>query len=193
LNTVKKLQDLSRNRPWLTFLVLVTLGTMILFFLGCGSGSTPGSGKKEKAAKSSAGSTPAASLLTGKEGSAPQEVQANRGSQRIEVVPGFTQEELNAKHAEQRKKFAGANIEVAPGLTQKELESRHAEQRKKFLAPDMEVSPGVTQAELEARHGEQRKKFAAASDVINKEELNAKMRQRGKPQGQEWFPPSEGK
>jgi hypothetical protein len=54
LNT-KKLQDLSRNRPWLKFVVLVTLGTMMFLFLGCGSDSTPkgaATAKKEKPAKS---------------------------------------------------------------------------------------------------------------------------------------------
>ena len=54
LNTVKKSQDLYKNRPWLTFLELVTLGTVVLavcaLLLGCGSDSKPGAvnGKKEK-------------------------------------------------------------------------------------------------------------------------------------------------
>ena len=74
MNTVKKSQDLSENRPWLTFLVLVTLGTMILFFLGCGSGSAPESKKAEKTAKSSSAmkSQAAMPLLSDKEGMFPK-------------------------------------------------------------------------------------------------------------------------
>jgi hypothetical protein len=54
-NSVKKSQYLYKNRPWLTFLVLVSLGTMVLavcsLFLGCGSnGSPPASQKDAKAA-----------------------------------------------------------------------------------------------------------------------------------------------
>ena len=133
MNTVKKLQDLSENRPWLTFLVLVTLGTMILFCLGCGSGSAPESKKPEKTAKSSGAmkSQAAMPLLSDKEGvGETRKVKRSAGAQRIEIVPGFTQEELDAKHAGQRQQFLAAGDEVAPGITQKELDAKMRQQVK---------------------------------------------------------------
>ena len=166
MNTVKKLQDLSENRPWLTFLVLVTLGTMILFCLGCGSGSAPESKKPEKTAKSSGAmkSQAAMPLLSDKEGvGETRKVKRSAGAQRIEIVPGYTQEELDAMHAEQRKQFEASDIGVAPGMTKAQMEAMQAEQRKQFTASD------------EYR------------------QMNARMGQQSKPEGREWFPPSAGK
>ena len=121
MNTVKKLQDLSKNRLWLTFLVLVTLGTMILFFLGCGSGSAPEGKKAEKTAKSSGAmkSQAAMPLLTDKEGVGETgKIKKSFEAKRIEIVPGYTEEELEAKHAAQRKQFLAAGIKFASGHDQ---------------------------------------------------------------------------
>ena len=199
MKTFKKLQDLSRNGRWLAFLLLVSVGTMIFCFIGCGSDSTPkgAASEKGKTSKNAGAMKGLMPLLTEKGGvgsGEPGKVEKGTGPQRPEMVPGYSQEELNARHAEQRKKFQAGNVEIAPGLTQAELEARHADQRKKFQENNMEIAPGVSRAELEARHAEQRKKFyAPGTEVLpglTQEQLNAKMKQQVKPEGREFFPPT---
>jgi hypothetical protein len=163
---------------WSGFLILVGFGLMIALLSGCGSGSNPQS-KTEKTAKPAAG--PAATQLLNQKKVV---VQRSR-PQRREVVPGFTQEELDAKHAAERKKFEEfrANMEIAPGITQRELEARHAEERKEFAAAGGFES-SVNGAELQARHAQQRQQFSAYN-----EEMNSGMKPQVKPEGREWYPP----
>jgi hypothetical protein len=193
MSNVKELSDIFENRPWLTFLVLVTLGTMILFFLGCGSGSAPESKKAEKAAKSSGAmkSQAAMALLNHKE------VKKSVAGQPIEIVPGFTQEELDAKHSAERQKFLAPGTELFPGITREQLDAKHATQRQRHYAPSTEVFRGITQEKLDAKHAAQRQRhFAPGTEVfrgITQEQLDAKMRQQVKPETREAFPASGGK
>ena len=85
---------------------------MILFFLGCGSGSAPDSKKAGEAAKSSGAmkSQGAMPLLSDKEGVGGTKKSA--GALRIEIVPGYTQEELEAKHAEERRKLPRSELKL---------------------------------------------------------------------------------
>jgi hypothetical protein len=200
VNHVKELPDHFENRPWLTFLVLVTFGTMILFFLGCGSGSAPEGKKAEKAAKSSGAmkSQAVMPLLNHKEGVVQTgKVKKSVAGQRIEMVPGFTQEELDAKHAAERQKFLAPGTELFPGITREQLEAKHAPERQKFLAPGTELFPGITREQLEAKHAAERQKHLALSaDIfpgITQQQLDAKRRQQVKPETMEAFPTSAGK
>ena len=200
MNTVKKLQDLSINRLWLTFLVLVTLGTMILSFLGCGSGSAPEGKKAEKTAKSSGAikSQAAMPLLSDKEGVGETgKIKKSVEAKRIEILPGYTQEELNAKHAAQRQKVLSAGIEIFPGMTKEQLDAKHAAQRQKVLSAGNELFPGITKEQLDAKHAAQRQKVLMAGNELfpgmTREQLDAKMRKQVKPDPREAFPGSAGK
>jgi hypothetical protein len=198
-NTFKKIQDLPRNEWWLAFLVLVSVGTMIFCFIGCGSDSTPkgaANEKKAKAAKSADAMKVPVPLLTDKGAGVGESGKvAEAGPKRLELPPGYTQEELDARHEQQRKRFN--NGEIVPGLTQAEMEARHEQQRRKFKASNIEIAPGITQAELAAKHAEQRKKFYASGNEVlpglTQEQLNSKMKQQAKPEGRELSPPSAGK
>jgi hypothetical protein len=189
------------------YLILVGLGLMLVLLPGCGSGSNPAAKKQEKAAKSAVApkSPTAVSLLNDKVVEEGSEVTAKTekrsGSQRIEVVPGFTQAELESKYAPLQKKYEEykKNMEVAPGITQSEVEARQALLRKKYedYRANMEVAPGITQRDMDVRQSELRKKFEQADTEIapglTQEQLNAKMKQQVRPEGRDWFPPSAGK
>jgi hypothetical protein len=192
---------ISRQGVGLGFLVLIGLGTMIMFFLGCGSGNSPTSKKPEKTAKSSGAITPqtAGPLLSGSKES--RELHKSREAKRIEVVPGYTQEELEAKNAPVRKKYEGLKntIEIAPGITQSEIDARNAETTKKYqdMRNNIELAPGITQGQVEARQAELQKKFADSNieilPGITREQLNAKVKQQARPEGREKLPPAAGK
>jgi hypothetical protein len=201
LTTFKKLQDLCRNGRWLVLLALGSVGMMMMFcFLGCGSDSTPkgaASEKKGATAKRGEGMKGAMPLLSD-QAVEMGKVKNRVDSQRIEVVPGYSQAELEARHAEQRKKYEEfrANMKIAPGLTQEEIEARSAKQRKKYeeFRANMEIAPGLTQRQLQARQAELRKKFAAADTQVvpglTQEQLNAKMSQQVRPEARDSLPPS---
>lgn len=183
---------LPKKCVWSGFLILVGLGLMLALLSGCGSGSNPAS-KTEKTAKRAVG--PAATqLLSQKKGV----VQKSR-PQRIEVVPGYTQAELDARHAKLRKEYLKyrGNMEVAPGLLQREVEARQAELQKKYkeYRTDMEIAPGMTQEQLAARHARLLEKFNAPDTEVvpglTREELKDKMRHQVRPQG--YALPSAGK
>jgi hypothetical protein len=176
---------------------------MMVFFLGCGSDSTPKGATSENmgaTAKKAGGMKGAMPLLSDKVVEMGK-VEKRADSRRIEVVPGYTQAELEARHAEQREKYReyNANMEIAPGITQREVEARRAEQQTKYQGykANMEVAPGLTQKQLEARQVELRKKFAEANTQvvpgITKEQLKAKMKQQVRPEARDWLPPSAGK
>jgi len=192
LNTLKKFQDLGINSQNIAFLILLSVGLMIFCFIGCGSESTP------KGAADVKGKTCKNAGVVEDGSREAKKIKTGIPSQRIEVVPGFTRGELEARHAEQRRKYEEykANMEVAPGLTQNELEARHAEQRRKYeeYKANMEVAPGLTKGQLEARQAESRKKFAAADTEVvpgmTQEQLNAKMIQQVRPEARDWLPPS---
>ncbi len=170
MNTFKKLLGFSRNESWLRFLALVTLGTMILFFLGCGSDNKPGgtvSGKNQNAAKSgSKGSKAAISALTG---NVPGTTQREAPSDNVEVLPGMTRAQLNARMAADQKKYeASRNTgEVFPGMkmTEAELEAKMAADQKKYDASKdtAEDVPGLkmTAAEVRAKMAAEQEKFEA--------------------------------
>jgi hypothetical protein len=168
LKPVKKSQDLNKNRPWLTFLKLVTLGTVVLavcaFLLGCGSDSTPGGAAKGKNAKAAATNDtkmpPATSLLTDTEGRASEKmgkIKHHPESPESNVVEPFidlTPEEIDARQAADRKMLEGHDIELSPGLTKEQLDAKQAEDFKIYESQNRELSPGLTQAQLDAKQAE---------------------------------------
>jgi hypothetical protein len=158
LNTVKKSQDFYKNRPGLTFLVLVTLGTMV--FVGCGSDSTPGGSVKGKNTQTSATPTakqsiaPTMVLMGGKGGSEAGKMgDIKKGPERKSVqIPGMaTQEEMEARNAAAIKKMRSPGLEVN-GITQEEMEARNAAAIKMAHSPGMEVMPGVTLEEMKKKN-----------------------------------------
>ena len=157
LNTVKKSKDFYKNRPGLTFLVLVTLGTMVL--VGCGSDSTPGGSAKEKA-KTSATPTakqpiaPTMVLMGGKGGSEAGKMgDIKKGPERKSVqIPGMgTQEEMEARNEAAIKTMRSPGMEVN-GLTREEMEARNAAALNMGQSPSMEVMPGVTLEEMKKKN-----------------------------------------
>ena len=144
-------QAFSRKLIWLRLLVLVGLGAMVLAIFcilpGCGSDSNPGGavkGKDEKTAKSSVKVIPRREILLYKE-SKVKEYPTGSGSPRIEVLPGVTQGELDARGAVDRKKFDSPRIKVLPGVTQGELDARQAAERNPDPRLMLQTFPGVTQ------------------------------------------------
>jgi hypothetical protein len=182
----------SRIRIWSRILVLAGLGTMVLTGLcllpGCGSDSTPGGSVKGKDAKTASlgakKSGGAISLLADKdkEGMDPGkmgQIKPQPESRRIEVFPGMTTDEMEAKAAAEQKKFVAMDNEVAPGITKKELEAKIAADREKFLSQPQEIFPGITQEELKAKIAADREKFLSQPQEIfpgiTQEELKAKI------------------
>ena len=138
LNTFKKSQDLYKNRPWLTFLELVTLGTVVLavcaLLLGCGSDSTPGGSVKGKDAKNAsipaAKNSPAPSILMmGEKGAAGADAMADIKKQpedKSVQMPGTSRKEMEARNAAAIKKARSPGIEVMPGVTLEQMEKKNA-------------------------------------------------------------------
>ncbi|MDO9573545.1 MAG: hypothetical protein Q7I94_01025 [Candidatus Contubernalis sp.] len=160
LNTIEKLQDLYKNRPWSMFLVLVTLGTMIFFFMGCGSDSTPGRSVKEEKAKTSSTPTakqsqaPAMVLMGGKGGSEAGKMgDIKKGPERKSVqIPGITTlEEMEARNAAAVKMMRSPGVEFN-GLTREEMEKRNAAAAKMARSLDVQVIPGVNLEEMKKRN-----------------------------------------
>jgi hypothetical protein len=174
LNTFKRSRDLYKNRPWLTFLALVTLGTMVLavcsLLLGCGSDSTPKGSLKGKNAKTAGlgakKSGAVAPLIIGNKGmdlGARKIAKQPQDSQQIEAAPpGMTVEELNAKTAAQTAAYNNRDpnlVEVSPGVTLKQLQAKTAAQRATHYNRDpslIEVSPGMTLKQLQEKMAAQR-------------------------------------
>jgi hypothetical protein len=163
LNTFKNSQDLYKNRPWLTFLVLVTLGTMVLavcsLLLGCGSDSTPGGavkGKNAKASSSPATKDPQAStvlLMEGKGVSVAGKTDIKKQPERNSVLMhGITMEEMEARNAAAVKMARSASMEIKPAVTREEMEARNAAAVKMAQSPGMEVMPGVTLEQMKAKN-----------------------------------------
>jgi hypothetical protein len=155
-------RGLFRNRICSKLLVLVGLGTMVLavcsLLSGCGSDSTPGGsvkGKNAKTATKSGTMKPQAvtPLLADQEETGPGKKSLAKkppDSKNIEVFPGVTIEEVEAKLAANRAK---PSTEVFPGITMEEVEAKLAEGRAKRPT---EVFPGVTAAQVEAKLAEGR-------------------------------------
>jgi hypothetical protein len=163
LKTVKKSQDLYKNRPWLTFLELVTLGTVVLavcaLLLGCGSDSTPGGSVKGKDAKTAsipaAKNSPAPSMLLMGEKGASGAGKADTKKQperNTFLMQGITLEEMEARNAAAVKMARSPGMEVMPGVTREEMEARNAAAVKVARSPGMEVMPGVTLEQMKARN-----------------------------------------
>jgi hypothetical protein len=181
----------ARRRIGSKLLVGVGLGAMVLtvlgFLPGCGSDSTPGGSVKGKNAKPAARAETAKPLSPGamvvdSQGTVPGNVKKRPDARQMEVLPGITQEELDTKLAEARKRhLAQRNPEVFPGITQEELDAKLAEAQKRHLAVhNPEVFPGITQEALEAKLAESRQRHLAlrGQDVfpgITQEALDAKL------------------
>ncbi len=177
---------------------------MAIALLGCGSDNKGVlSSKKDKAASSSKmlkqqGPT---SLLTkdSTTGEAREMGKASTSppSQRIEVLDGMTQDELEAsfqKSMEEAEK-AKAGTVVLNGMTQEELEADAAESEKRAkLEGGGEIFPGVTQAQMEAMASRgERPNPALLQEMFpgaTQEQINASSVERA-PNPREIFPPSE--
>jgi hypothetical protein len=206
LNTFKKSQDLYKNRPWLTFLVLLTLGTMVLavcsLLLGCGSDSTPGGAVEGKNAKTSANPNAikrqaAGGLLLDKGRTDPVKmgkIKQPPEAKSIEVFPGITQAEIDAKAAAGRKKLSAPGYEIFPGITQEQIDAKVAAvDWEKLKSPGYEIFPGITNGELKARIAADLKKHDPKQmkvfPGITQAQIDAKIAsQRVKPEKQEMFP-----
>lgn len=188
LNTFKKSQDLYKNRPWLTFLVLVTLGTMVLavcFLLpGCGSDGKPGavSGKKEKTAASPKAmkSGEAFPLMNLGDESRGAVKRAPLPPDTV-LAPGLTAGEVEERMAANRKQVEAPDYKVFPGITKQELDDKIAAEQKRQEAaksPSQEILPGITRQELDARMAAHLKKTASSNEGltgITKAELDARL------------------
>lgn len=161
LNTVKKSHDLYKNRPWLTFLVLVTLGTMVLavcsLLLGCGSdGNSKGtvSGKSDKAdVRKSKGTQPILPLVTEK-GSTPVR-PGNVGNDKTfdHYFSGLPnpKKHLDERNAEARKTAELLNPEILPGVTRRELQRKMEGAQRMAESLNVEILPGITKEEIERK------------------------------------------
>jgi hypothetical protein len=182
-------QKPARKRIGSRLMVGVGLGAMVLtalvFLPGCGSDSTPGGsvkGKNAKPAASAEAPKPLApgALLIDQQGTGPGKVKKRPDSKQMEVLPGITQEALDAKLEESRKKHLSTPQEVLPGITQEELDAKLAESRQKHLSTPQEVFPGITKKALEAKLAESREKHLSLRNQevlpgITQEALDAKL------------------
>lgn len=190
LNTVKKSQDLYKNRPWLPFLVLVIFGTMVLavcsILPGCGSDGTPGASVKGKNDNAATGSKVpkmqgAIPLLTDTQGNGGRlgSLKKSPEVQRVEIFPGITQDELDAKKAAHDKKLKEPGLEIFPGITREQMDAKLQAHRKQVLDPDIEIFPGITQEQLNAKFAAQRVQVLSQINQmfpgITSEQLNAKI------------------
>ena len=83
------------------------------------------------------------------------------------MFPGLTQEALEAKMAEGRKKQLAMRQEVFPGgITQEDLDAKIAANRQKYLSQRQEVFPGITQEELDAKIAANRQKHDPRQMVL---------------------------
>jgi uncharacterized protein YcbX len=162
LNTVKKSQDLFKNRPWLTFLELVILGTVVLavcaLLLGCGSDTTPGGAVKGEKAKTASippvkkGQVPTMLMMGEKGASKPGGGIKKEPERKSVLMDGITLEEMEARNAAAIKMAQSPTIEVMPGVTLEEMEKRIAAAVKTAQSANIEVIPGVTLEEMKARN-----------------------------------------
>ncbi len=132
-------QALSRKCRWLRTLIPVGLGAMVLSVLfllpGCGSDSNSGGslkGKNEKTIASGKATKMQGvnQLLTDKQGEMGK-VAHKSDSQCLEVFPGITQAELEAKVAADRARIDPKHNEAFPGsgMTVAEMEAKVAAHR----------------------------------------------------------------
>jgi hypothetical protein len=162
LNTFKNSQDLYKHRPWLTFWVLVTLGTMVLvvcsLLLGCGSDSTPRGSVKEKNTKTAP--THGAKKLQVPNLLGMGEERALRAGEMVNIKkqpdrktlepPYITQEEMDAKNAAAVKIAESPGREIMPGITREEMDKRNAAAQKTGPPRFMErMAQGSKQADAQ--------------------------------------------
>jgi hypothetical protein len=151
---------LSKRKFGLLVMVFVGLAMINFLLPGCGSDKKSGDGKTEKS-RTNLGSKKShvrvQELFSGKD---VPNIGLTKGA--LEVYPGMTEEQLNARLAEERKRY---NYEALPGVTQDELKATIAAGRKELEA-QREVMPGVTQDELKAKIATGRKKLEAQREVI---------------------------
>ena len=175
---------LTRKGVWLGFLALVGLGTMTILLSGCGSDSTPVSGKKEKTAKNSMAANPGTitPLLADKG----EKVHVAPNPALAGKLPGMlSEEELIARAAKQKAEFLEkhdpATIEVLPGVTLEQLNAKIVASRAKMVEPKLEdVIPGLTKERYEANLAESRRRSSVPHELMpgmTEEQLNANLTQ----------------
>jgi len=189
LNIFKNSQDLYKNKPWLRFLVLGNLGTMVLavcfLLLGCGSDNKPGavSNKKEKAAASTKAmkSQAALPLMNRSDESRGAVKRAPLPPDKV-LAPGLTAGEVEARMEATRKLVEAPDYKVFPGITKQELDEKIAAEQirqESAKSASQEILPGITKQELEARLEAHAKRTAMSGNEglkgITKEELNARL------------------
>ena len=187
---VKEGQKSARKRVGSRLLVGVGLGAMVFavlgFLPGCGSDSTPGSvkGKNSNPAAGAETAKPLSpgAMLVDQQGTVPGKVKKRPDSKQIEVLPGITQEALEAKLAESRKRhLSQRNQEVFPGITQEELNAKLAASRERHLSQrGQEIFPGITKEALDARLAQSRQRHLALRDQevfpgVTQQALEAKL------------------
>jgi hypothetical protein len=210
LNTSKKSQDLYKNRPWLTFLVLVTLGTMVLavcsLLLGCGSDRKPDmlSTKKEKTtAGAKVMKTPVALSLRNQGVVGQRTLKREPLSPDTELVPGLTVRQVEERGAAALKRIQSPDYEILPGMTRQQLDDKIAlatqNAQKELESPNREVLPGMTKQQLDdkiasARQNAQKELESPNREVLpgmTKQQLEAKVeaaRRKGEAQSHEILP-----
>ena len=141
---VQEGQKSARKRTGSRVLVGIGLGAMMLtvlsFLPGCGSDSTPGGSAKGKNANPAARAATAkpltpGSLVLDQQGTGSGKIKKRPDSKQMEVLPGITQEELDAKlEASRQKHLSLRGQEVFPGITQEELDAKLEAGRQKHLS-----------------------------------------------------------
>jgi hypothetical protein len=155
---MEKDQQSAGRHIYSKLLVLVGRGTMVLavcsLLLGCGSDSTPKGAAKGNNVKAAAGSKAlktqgTTSLLVGKEETGPKGTIKHHPESKFIELPSVSQEELEARDAEDRRVSESPDTEVWPGMTRAQYEAAQAAD-KGFDPKTAEVWPGMTRAQYEA-------------------------------------------
>jgi len=165
--------------------------SLAIFCLGCGSESTskgvvPEKPKPTAKTPGAAKQAIALPLITDKEGGRKldleklRKAQEESTSQRIEVIPGKTQEELNALTGEPSK-VNPKDIMVFPGMTQEQWNAKQAAVPKQVDPKNIMMYPGMTQEQWNAKQAAVPKQVDPKNIMMypgmTQEEWNAKQAQ----------------
>jgi hypothetical protein len=184
------------GRPiWSRVLTLVGLGAtlmMVCLLLGCGSDSTPASGKKAKTAKSSgAGKMDTVMPLLDNKGGASPTTFAPPSFASYPGMPSPEELEAKRKAAEEACKKVDPNKELLPGLTKRKVEASLEAERAKKIDPKREVLPGLSLESVNAKRMQARAPGPADEVLpgVTLEQLNAKAaQQRLRQEGEKALP-----
>ncbi len=159
-------------------LVIMGLGAMILavFCLlpGCGSDSTTkgtASAKKERSAKSpgDTGTRMITSLLSDKEGNAPQVPTLDN------LPDNISREELESKIKAAEQAMLDPKRELVTGLTLEQMNTQIEAAKQATLDPKREVVPGLTMGQINAKIMEAQKRPANIASGFTQEQIKAKV------------------